>query len=368
MLQPAPCRQRQRRLLDVMRRERLDTVVLSSAHHVYYFTAYRPFWLHEAALVLRGDGRATLVCGKTPDAPPAADEVLEYESNWMGTQRQEQPALVAELVGGLSGGLPPGGRLGVDASAVASQLAMRLDAAPRAVDPHLWQLRRQKDPDELDLMRRAVACTEAMYRRAREIIEPGVPEVRVYAELHAAAVEVAGEPLAPAYLGNDYACGAPGGPPRGGRAAAAGELYVLDLGPAYRGYFSDSCRTFAVDRKPTDAQLKAWHVVTGVHPIVERMARPGVRCRDLYAAADEHYRAATGQPFPHHLGHGVGLQPHEFPHLNPRWDDVLAEGEVFTAEPGMYGPELNAGMRIENQYLVTATGVENLTPFPTGLA
>jgi Xaa-Pro aminopeptidase len=43
------------------------------------------------------------------------------------------------------------------------------------------------------------------------------------------------------------------------------------------------------------------------------------------------------------------------------------EGEVFTVEPGLYGPELRGGLRIENQYLVTAKGVENLTPFPTGL-
>jgi Xaa-Pro aminopeptidase len=43
------------------------------------------------------------------------------------------------------------------------------------------------------------------------------------------------------------------------------------------------------------------------------------------------------------------------------------EGEVFTCEPGMYAPELRAGMRVENQYLVTATGVENLSPFPLEL-
>ena len=44
------------------------------------------------------------------------------------------------------------------------------------------------------------------------------------------------------------------------------------------------------------------------------------------------------------------------------------EGEVFTVEPGLYAPELRAGMRIENQYLVTKDGVENLTPFPVALA
>ena len=113
--------------------------------------------------------------------------------------------------------------------------------------------------------------------------------------------------------------------------------------------------------------MRAWETVTSAFPIVERMARPGARCRDIFAAVDDHYRSRTGSGFPHHLGHGVGLQPHEFPHLNPHWDDVLLEGEVFTAEPGLYAPALRAGIRIENQYLVTATGVENLTPFPTGL-
>jgi Xaa-Pro dipeptidase len=218
------------------------------------------------------------------------------------------------------------------------------------------------------LMRKAIECTKAMYRRAKEIIEPGVPELRVYNELHTVAVETAGELLTPAYLGNDYACAAPGGPPRAGHVANAGELYILDLGPAYRGYFADNCRTFAVDRKPTDQQHKAWQVVIDVFPIIERMAKPGVRCVDIFAAVDEHYRSRTGKPFPHHVGHGVGLQPHEFPHLNPKWNDVLMEGEVFTVEPGMYSPELRAGMRIENQYLVRADGVENLTPFPLELA
>jgi Xaa-Pro dipeptidase len=184
----------------------------------------------------------------------------------------------------------------------------------------------------------------------------------VYGELHAVAVETAGEPLS-AYLGNDYACGTGGGPPRAGRVAAAGELYILDLGPAVQGYFADNSRAYAVDRKPTDAQRAAWAVVAGIFPLVERLAKPGVPCRDLFAAAQEHYRANRGVDFPHHLGHGVGLFPHEYPHLNPKWDDVLEEGDVFTLEPGLYGPELGGGMRIENQYLVTKDAVENLTPF-----
>ena len=64
MLDPDLCRQRQRRLLDVMAREGFDAVVLGSTHHVYYFTGYRPFWLHEAAFVIQDDGASWLVCGR----------------------------------------------------------------------------------------------------------------------------------------------------------------------------------------------------------------------------------------------------------------------------------------------------------------
>jgi Xaa-Pro aminopeptidase len=101
--------------------------------------------------------------------------------------------------------------------------------------------------------------------------------------------------------------------------------------------------------------------------IVERLAKPGVRCRDLFTAVNDHFLRTLNGPLTHHLGHGVGLQPHEFPHLNPRWDDTLLEGEIFTAEPGHYTPALNGGIRLENQYLVTATGVSNLLDAPLGL-
>ena len=69
-----------------------------------------------------------------------------------------------------------------------------------------------------------------------------------------------------------------------------------------------------------------------------------------------------------HLGHGIGLFPHEAPHLNPSWDDVLAEGEVIAVEPALYDPALRSGLRLENDYLVTATGLELLSPFPLALA
>ena len=75
----------------------------------------------------------------------------------------------------------------------------------------------------------------------------------------------------------------------------------------------------------------------------------------------------NGWRFTHHLGHGIGLAPHEAPRLNPHWDDIFQVGDVFTAEPGLYGVDLRAGVRIEQEYLVTEHGVERLSDNVIGM-
>jgi Xaa-Pro dipeptidase len=240
MLDPKMSKVRQRRLIERMKDERLDAVVVGSPHHVYYLSAFLTNWLHQSALVLFADGRSWLITANQPAHGTAADEVASYEAQWNATLRQEQPAVVADLAA-MQLTERSASRIGVDASMVTSQLLLQMDDGVDAVsiDPILWQLRRVKDADELALMKTAIRCTERMYARARQIIEPGVPEIQVFNELHRVAVETAGGRLS-ATLGNDFVCGKGGGPPRAGRTAQAGEVYVLDLGPAYHGYFADN--------------------------------------------------------------------------------------------------------------------------------
>ena len=361
MLSIPHCRVRQSRLLAHLQRENFDAAVITLPQHVYYFTGHLPRWTHYAALILQSDGRTWLSCANQGVADAAADRIVAYEAAWMGTQRSDQVFALAEQVKQELGSARTQ-RVAVDASAISAQLAMTFGDKCVSLDSILWQMRRAKDADELAVMRKANACAEAMYKQARQIVEPGIAELEVFGQLHAAAVHAAGEAMS-APLGNDFACACGGGPARNGWRAKAGEIYILDLGPAVAGYFSDTCRAIAVDRKPTDKQIVAWQTLMEIFPLIEPLARPGARCRDLFAAADDHLRQAGYPGLGHHLGHGVGLQAHEFPHLNPRWDDTLIEGEVFTLEPGIYLPELAGGIRLENQYLVQSGGALNLTPF-----
>jgi Xaa-Pro aminopeptidase len=214
------------------------------------------------------------------------------------------------------------------------------------------------------MLRRANDANRAMYARAREIVGPGINELDLYNELHAVAVRELGETLT--YFGQDFRANARGGLPRD-RQVQAGELMILDLGVGFRGYYSDNARTLAVGGAPSDAQQRAWRHVAEVFPLVESKVRPGVSCRGLFDEVQALLDRNAPWVFNHHLGHGVGLAPQEGPHLNPLWDDVFEEGEFFTVEPGLYHDALRHGVRLEENYLVTADGVQKLTDYPLEL-
>jgi len=365
LLDPVACRGRQTRLLEAMRAERLDLIVVVLPEHIEYLTCHR--WDHRFAplAALTADGTCLLVCPDKPAVDAAACDVRTYEAKWRSTLRNDQRETVSTALGDWSAGRGFR-RIGVEFSACPPHVTARLgDAALVDIEPALFAMRRRKDHDEVAVLKRAIAACGTMYEAARGMVAPGVNELDVFSALQAAAVLSCGEMLTG--TGNDYACGVRGGPPRD-RLCEAGELFILDLGPAYRGYFADTARAIAVDARPTDAQLAAWERVCGALQIVERLARPGVRCRTIYEEVSAWLADSPVGSWSSHLGHGIGLFPHEAPHLNPSWDDVLQEGEVIAVEPALYDPVLRAGLRIENDYLVTAVGVENLSPFPLGLA
>jgi Xaa-Pro dipeptidase len=358
-LDPALCRARQARLLQVMQEREVELAIVTQHAHVQWLTGAYCRWTFQPTALLTADGHLTLVSPAKPAlAADAADEVISYQAKRHSTMRNDQRAAASEALLKAMSARPR--RLGVEFSSFPPHLSQAFAHAELIdLEVDLFRLRRRKDADELAMLRTAIAATQSMYQRAREIIAPGVSELTVFNELQAAAVHSFGEMLTG--TGNDYQCNSRGGPPRD-RQCEAGELYILDLGPAYRGYFADNARTIAVS-EPTEEQLAAWEHVTGVLSQVERTVRPGMSCRALFEEAQAMLDDAPHGIFNHHLGHGIGLFPHEGPHLNPNWDDTFAVGDVFTAEPGLYAPELKAGMRIENDYLVTETGVENLCEF-----
>lgn len=361
------CRGRQRRLLNYVLPLEADDdflVVVTRRESVQWLTGAFVRAPFEPIAALTRNGHLTLVL---PDHQlsdsVAADEVLGYEGKRHSTvcdeQRSQSEALIKTRF-----------------SRKWKFVAVEFEAFPpellngweppwlMKIDSDLARLRRRKDADELRMLERANDANRAMYEHARRIVRPGLNELELHAEMYRVAVQSLGE--TPTYFGQDFRFCHPGGPARN-REAQAGELLILDLGVGFRGYHSDNARTIAVDGNATADQSRAWKHVAEVFDIIQAEVRPGVKCRKIYDLAHRHLNSIAPWTFNHHLGHGVGLAPHEGPHLNPRWDDTLAEGDFLAVEPGVYHDSLRAGVRIEQNFLVTADGVKLLSNWPLDL-
>ena len=359
------CRTRLQRLRRLMETSGVDTALVTDRKHVYYYSGHLTPVATCSALVVTS-GEAMLMTGTLggevgEPARLVTGEVRTFAGNAFGsTIRPNQQ----ELLAGLVGQVPLGGRVGCDLSSCPALLLRLLSSEPIDLTAGILAQRRAKDPDEVALLRVAARCVDACYDYARERIEPGLNELTLYGELLRTAVEAAGEVVD--RFGQDFQCASPGGPARD-RAAVAGELWILDLGVEYRGYGADASRAFAVSGRASDAQQEAWELVAEALRAAADGLRPGRSClqlfRDTQAAIDRVYPGG----FAHHLGHGIGLSVHEAPYLNPEWDQQLAAGDVITVEPGVYHPDLAAGIRLENDFIITADGAEQITHAPLEL-
>ncbi|MCF6311057.1 MAG: Xaa-Pro peptidase family protein [Verrucomicrobiales bacterium] len=358
-LSSASSRQRQARLQAYMLEKNLDAVLFTHRHYVYWLSAY---WheqiLTPCATLFLADGTCILVTHSDQADALAADEILSYEPQKLCTLVEN---LDAALCLPLIPYLEKLNRIGVAGNA-RPWLAKKLEWVDITLD--FQYLRRKKDGDEIDAIRHTIQAADAVYTKAKEILQPGISEIELYAQLQATAIEAAGDLLSG--WGNDFQSGTPGGLARQ-RAAQAGELLPFDIGVGVRGYRSDLCRTFSVDGQPTDLQQAAHQRVVEMLEHIEARLQPGLSCRTLFEHIQSQLDGWKGYQFKHHLGHGIGLDPHEVPRLNPCYDDTLQPGDLIAIEPGIYGDELKAGIRLEQNYLITDSGYERLSNFPLDL-
>jgi len=238
--------------------------------------------------------------------------------------------------------------------------------AVRDVGGHVDRMRMIKDPGEIDLMRRAIAATVEGQRRAAAAIRPELGESVIDGVVYAAFREAGAEGIAfPSIVGsginattlhydqNVDVCG-------------AGELVVVDIGARFGYYCGDLTRTYPADGTFNQRQREIYNLVLEAHDRAAEAIRPGITMFDLRKIAYEVMESSglrdsrggsLGQYFIHGLGHGLGIEAHD-----PHADDMpLEPGMVITNEPGIYLPEEALGVRIENDFLVTADGSENLS-------
>ena len=141
------------------------------------------------------------------------------------------------------------------------------------------------------------------------------------------------------------------------------EFITIDFGCFYDGYASDITRTFQTGEGVKPKLKEIYQIVFDAQRKGIDAARAGVEARKVDGVARSYIdRKGFGNFFAHGLGHGVGLRIHELPRISRISKDVLEEGHVITIEPGIYVPRLG-GVRIEDDFIVTRDGVEQLSHF-----
>ncbi|MCU0248133.1 MAG: Xaa-Pro peptidase family protein [Bryobacter sp.] len=220
------------------------------------------------------------------------------------------------------------------------------------------RLRMKKSPAELALLEKSIAATIAAHRRSWDVAAPGRHEYEVAAA------------MGKTYF--DHGCERHAYPPIVGAGASsvilhysanrrrmdAGDVLLMDVGAECSAYAADLTRTIPVNGKFTPRQREIYDLVLEAQRAAIAASKPGAMIAQVkQAAIDVFKKKNLERHFTHGIGHHIGLDVHD------AWDKemALAPGMVITIEPGLYIPEENLGVRIEDMILITESEAKVLS-------
>jgi len=360
-------RSRLERAQELMHEHRLDAIVVAEGSSLKYFTGVS-WWGSERlfAFILPRRGAPFVVC-------PAFEEGRAREQLLKGAgitdmdvrTWQEDDNPYAHLARGLADRRLTHGTIGVEEN-VRFVFANGLQkAAPHcqwvSATPVTAGCRMHKSPAEIALMRLASEVTLKAYEATIASIQPGMTQHEVTELSRLAHQRLGFEGAADLVLVGEYSAF-----PHGSVEPTPirdGAIVLFDGGCTVEGYHSDLSRTFVLGT-PTTAMREAFAVVHAAQQAAVKTAGPGVPCGEVDRAAREVIRnagfGADYTAFTHRLGHGIGLDGHEWPYLVRNNPFPLTAGITTSNEPGLY-LKGQFGIRIEDEMLITDAGAELLT-------
>ena len=226
--------------------------------------------------------------------------------------------------------------------------------------------RATKEPWEIELMRKAQAITDQTFSELCKIIQAGMTEKELEAELLYRLYKHGAEgPSFDPIVVSGPNTSLPHGVP-GERKLEFGDFITIDFGCIYGGYCSDMTRTVALGFVSEEMD-KVYKTVLKAQLAGIAATKAGVAGRDIDGTARKVIAdAGYGDYFGHGYGHSLGILIHEAPNANTKNDQPMPENAVVSAEPGIYLPG-KFGVRIEDVTVLTKDGCEILTKSPKNL-
>lgn len=359
-------RARIERAQQLMADDKIDAILLAGGTSLNYFTAVR--WGNSErlfAVVVPVRGRAFSVCPSFEEdrareqlklGPLGDAEVLTWNEH-------ENPyALVAN---GLKSRGIAGGTLGIEERTPYVFSEGVAQAAPTlkitSATPVTAGCRQIKTAHELELMTIANQATLKVYEAVWKAMKPGMTQNDVGALISAAYRRVGFNGYASVQVGEYSAL------PHGSvtpQVIKDGTIVMIDDGCQVEGYASDITRTFVLGT-PTDKMKQVFDIVHRAQAAALAAAKPGAEAQSVDAAARKVITDAGYGPdykyFAHRLGHGIGMDGHEWPYLVRGNSVKLQPGMCFSDEPGIY-MRGEFGVRLEDDMHITENGAQLFTP------
>jgi Xaa-Pro dipeptidase len=360
-------RARQEKARHLMESNRIDALLLMEGTSLDYFTGIR-WWGGERlfAMVLPAKGEAFYVCpafeeGRAREQIAKSPEGARVDvRTW---QEDENP--YQRLAQGLRDRGIATGTFGMEETirfAFSNGIAQAIPQANYiSGTPVTAGCRMVKSDHEIELMRLANQVTLAAYGAAYRAIKEGMTQGELSNLIASAYVQLGFPGEASVQVGEYSSL------PHGSRTPQVireGSVILVDDGCDVEGYQSDITRTFVLGR-PSDKMKKVFDIVHQAQTAALTAARPGVECQAVDAAARKVITDAGYGPdykyFTHRLGHGIGMDGHEWPYLVRGNTTPLAANMTFSDEPGIYIPG-EFGIRLEDDMHITENGAELFTP------
>jgi len=225
----------------------------------------------------------------------------------------------------------------------------------------LKEIRAIKEPKEIAHLKKAAEVTWRGYKRVLELLEEGITEEALALEFEIFCRKHGASGLSFSPI---IAFGENGAYPhyRAGKAKLKkGQAVLIDVGAVVDQYCGDMTR-MAYFGKRDERIVHFEQLVSHAKKNALAHVKPGVKAGTIDQIVQDEFDKANVKPlYTHSLGHGVGLDAHEFPRIRFDGDDkdvILKPGMVFTIEPGLYQPGVG-GVRLEDTLVVTDTGYEN---------
>ena len=357
---------RQEKARQLMAANHIDAVLLMEGTSLNYFAGGQ-WWGGERlfALVLPAKGRALCVCPAFEEG--RARELLanspEGKNADVRTWQEDQNPYQL-LAQGFKDLTISTGTLGMEETVrfVFSDAIAKVAPQLKIVSgtPVSAGCRMIKSEHELELMRLANQVTLASYRAAYQMLHEGMTQAGLEKLIMAAYGQLGFPGEVDIDIGENSSF------PHGStvpQVIREGTLVMLDDGCTVEGYQSDITRTF-VFGKPSDKMKKVFEIVHRAQAAALKTARPGVECQAVDAAARKVISDAEYGPdykfFPHRVGHGIGMDGHEWPYFVRGNATLLASHMTFSDEPGIYIPG-EFGVRLEDDMHITEDGAELFT-------